>query len=211
MNALICPRCGAPLPETATSGTNASCAYCGVTVSMIGARPRVEDDSKVRSPLEKLKKGLMLFSTDVDSGLATGGDPMQTLREALERRLGMGSREADVVTKVAFGMAADFKAETKADVGRDATALARLAQAYLQGLDDLAEKGEAEVNLPFFGATDDGPKHLSRKLTVADVEAFARGETTRKAKRKKKPKPAEPTPDQPAAEAPKKRWWWPFD
>ena len=49
------------------------------------------------------------------------------------------------------------------------------------------------MNVPFISATKSGPIHFIRTLTIADIQALARGETS----------PAEPA----VAKKKKKRWW----
>ncbi|MAG08517.1 molecular chaperone DnaK [Candidatus Woesearchaeota archaeon] len=64
----------------------------------------------------------------------------------------------------------DFKKKEGIDLSKDSVAMQRLREAAEKAKIELSTTMETEVNLPFITATDEGPKHLTMKLTRAKLE-----------------------------------------
>ena len=64
----------------------------------------------------------------------------------------------------------DFKKEEGVDLSKDPMALQRLKEAAEKAKMDLSALLEHEINLPFITATNEGPKHLQKKLSRARLE-----------------------------------------
>tara|TARA_Y100000310_G_scaffold345729_1_gene468938 strand:- start:16357 stop:18207 length:1851 start_codon:yes stop_codon:yes gene_type:complete len=64
----------------------------------------------------------------------------------------------------------EFKKENNIDLNDDPTALQRIREAAEKVKIELSTTLDAEINLPFISATDKGPKHLTMKITRADLE-----------------------------------------
>jgi molecular chaperone DnaK len=64
----------------------------------------------------------------------------------------------------------DFKNKEGIDLSKDTTAMQRLKEAAEKAKIELSTTLETDINLPFITATDQGPKHLSMKLTRAQLE-----------------------------------------
>jgi len=63
-----------------------------------------------------------------------------------------------------------FEAENGVDLRGDAMALQRLKEAAERSKHELSSATETDINLPFIAATDDGPKHLTMKVTREELE-----------------------------------------
>jgi len=124
------------------------------------------------------------------------------LAAALSQHLG-DAGEADVVVDVVMGLAADFADEAGVDIRADGAALHRMAEGYLKAQGEISQSGKAEINLPFLTANETGPKHYSRVVTVADIQAAAM-------RTQAPPAPAPAAAPLPEPRLEKKRWWWPF-
>jgi molecular chaperone DnaK len=59
------------------------------------------------------------------------------------------------------------------DLRKDKQALQRLTEAAEKAKIELSSVTQAEINLPFITATQDGPKHLEMTLTRAKFEELA--------------------------------------
>lgn len=200
--ALVCSRCGAPLPSPDPSGAFTRCVYCGTTLDVSGAtarsieRHRPSDEEAER--LRESRKGFLLALAD---DLRAGRPAYEALRDGAARHLG-AIGESDVLARVVLVLAREFEAETGASITQDANALARVAEAYFAGLATIAEAGECTLNLPFLAATGAGPQHMSRRLTAADVaELVTRYDAPAGATI---PKAGGGEPER------KKPWYWPF-
>ena len=68
---------------------------------------------------------------------------------------------------VADYLIADFKKDTRIDLGRDATALQRVREAAEKAKIELSSAMQTTVSLPFIAAGKDGPVHLEKTLTRA--------------------------------------------
>lgn len=64
----------------------------------------------------------------------------------------------------------EFKNETGIDIHKDKMALQRLKEASEKAKIELSISMEADINLPYITADQNGPKHLSKKLTRAKFE-----------------------------------------
>jgi molecular chaperone DnaK len=69
-------------------------------------------------------------------------------------------------------LADEFKKESGIDLRNDRLALQRLKDAAEKAKIELSSATQTEVNLPFITADQNGPKHLSMKLTRAKLEAL---------------------------------------
>lgn len=67
-------------------------------------------------------------------------------------------------------LAAEFQRNEGIDLRKDKQALQRLTEAAEKAKIELSSVTQAEVNLPFITATQDGPKHLEMSLTRAKFE-----------------------------------------
>ncbi|MCL1889649.1 MAG: molecular chaperone DnaK, partial [Desulfovibrionaceae bacterium] len=66
----------------------------------------------------------------------------------------------------------EFKKEQGIDLSKDRMALQRLKEAAEKAKKDLSASMEAEINLPFITADQNGPKHLLYKLSRAKLESL---------------------------------------
>ena len=64
----------------------------------------------------------------------------------------------------------EFEKESGVDLSDDSTALQRIREAAEKAKIELSTVIETDINLPFITATDKGPKHLTMKLTRAQLE-----------------------------------------
>ncbi|MDL2285556.1 molecular chaperone DnaK [Desulfovibrio sp. OttesenSCG-928-F07] len=69
-------------------------------------------------------------------------------------------------------LAEEFKKEQGIDLSQDRMALQRLKEAAEKAKKDLSTSMEAEINLPFITADQNGPKHLMYKLSRAKLESL---------------------------------------
>jgi molecular chaperone DnaK len=76
----------------------------------------------------------------------------------------------DFDKKIVDYLAADFKGKEGIDLRKDKQALQRLTEAAEKAKIELSSVSQAEINLPFITATQDGPKHLELTLTRAKFE-----------------------------------------
>ncbi|MEB3312603.1 MAG: Hsp70 family protein, partial [Cyanobacteriota bacterium] len=72
--------------------------------------------------------------------------------------------------KIVDYLAAEFQKLEGIDLRKDKQALQRLTEAAEKAKIELSSVTQAEVNLPFITATQDGPKHLEMTLTRAKFE-----------------------------------------
>ena len=66
----------------------------------------------------------------------------------------------------------EFRKENGMDLAKDSMALQRLKEAAEKAKKDLSTSMEADVNLPFITADQNGPKHLMLKLSRAKLESL---------------------------------------
>lgn len=76
----------------------------------------------------------------------------------------------DFDKKIVDYLAAEFKNMEGIDLRKDRQALQRLTEAAEKAKIELSSVTQAEINLPFITATQDGPKHLDTTLTRAKFE-----------------------------------------
>jgi molecular chaperone DnaK len=76
----------------------------------------------------------------------------------------------DFDKKIVDFLAEQFKKEEGIDLRKDRQALQRLTEAAEKAKIELSSVTQAEINLPFITATQDGPKHLDTTLTRAKFE-----------------------------------------
>lgn len=69
-------------------------------------------------------------------------------------------------------LVAEFKKENGIDLSKDKMALQRLKEAAEKAKKDLSASMETDINLPFITADQNGPKHLTMKLSRAKLEAL---------------------------------------
>src|SRR3989344_9347656 len=66
----------------------------------------------------------------------------------------------------------EFKKTEGIDLSKDKTAMQRIREAVEKAKIELSTVFETEINLPFVTATNEGPKHLTMKLTRAKLESL---------------------------------------
>ncbi|MDY0274301.1 MAG: molecular chaperone DnaK [Desulfomicrobium sp.] len=66
----------------------------------------------------------------------------------------------------------EFKKENGIDLSQDKMALQRLKEAAEKAKKDLSTSMETDINLPFITADQNGPKHMTMKLSRAKLEAL---------------------------------------
>lgn len=76
----------------------------------------------------------------------------------------------DFDKKIVDFLAEDFKGKEGIDLRQDKQALQRLTEAAEKAKIELSSVTQAEINLPFITATQDGPKHLDLTMTRAKFE-----------------------------------------
>lgn len=76
----------------------------------------------------------------------------------------------DFDKKIVDFLAAEFRNAEGIDLRKDKQALQRLTEAAEKAKIELSSVTQAEINLPFITATQDGPKHLDTVLTRAKFE-----------------------------------------
>jgi molecular chaperone DnaK len=76
----------------------------------------------------------------------------------------------DFDKKIVDFLASDFQKSTGIDLRKDRQALQRLTEAAEKAKIELSSVTQAEINLPFITATQDGPQHLDTTLTRAKFE-----------------------------------------
>lgn len=76
----------------------------------------------------------------------------------------------DFDKKIVDYLAGEFKKAEGIDLRQDKQALQRLTEASEKAKIELSSVTQAEINLPFITATQDGPKHLDTTLTRAKFE-----------------------------------------
>lgn len=76
----------------------------------------------------------------------------------------------DFDNKIVEYLAEGFKKDEGIDLAKDKLALQRLKEAAEKAKIELSSAASTEVNLPFITADQNGPKHLVRTITRADLE-----------------------------------------
>src|SRR6202022_3449413 len=78
----------------------------------------------------------------------------------------------DFDKKIIDYLADEFRKEQGIDLRNDRLALQRLKEAAEKAKIELSSSTQTDVNLPFITADQNGPKHLTMKLTRAKLEAL---------------------------------------
>mgnify|MGYP001214119143 CR=1 FL=1 len=99
---------------------------------------------------------IMEFGDGVFQVLATSGDTQ------------LGGTDMDQA--LVDYLASEFKKKEGIDLTNDSTALQRLREAAEKAKIELSTVFETDINLPFITATNEGPKHLTIKLTRSKLE-----------------------------------------
>ena len=99
---------------------------------------------------------IMEFGEGVFQVLSTSGDTQ------------LGGTDMDQI--LVDYLASEFKKTEGIDLTKDKTALQRLREAAEKAKIELSTVFETDINLPFITATNEGPKHLTMKLTRAKLE-----------------------------------------
>ena len=81
----------------------------------------------------------------------------------------------DFDKKIVDHLAEEFKKQEGIDLRQDKQALQRLTEAAEKAKIELSSVSQADVNLPFITATQEGPKHLDMSLTRAKFEEICSG------------------------------------
>ncbi|GAA4765344.1 molecular chaperone DnaK [Stakelama sediminis] len=81
----------------------------------------------------------------------------------------------DFDTKVVEYLAEGFKKDEGIDLTKDKLALQRLKEAAEKAKIELSSAQSTEVNLPFITADQNGPKHLVKTISRADLEKLVEG------------------------------------
>jgi molecular chaperone DnaK len=76
----------------------------------------------------------------------------------------------DFDTRIVEHLADTFKKENGIDLKSDKLALQRLKEAAEKAKIELSSASSTDINLPFITADENGPKHLTLKMTRADLE-----------------------------------------
>ena len=80
----------------------------------------------------------------------------------------LGGEDFDI--KIAEWLVETYKTETGIDLQQDKMALQRLREATEKAKHELSSTLETEINLPFIASINGEPKHLTKKLTRAQLE-----------------------------------------
>jgi molecular chaperone DnaK len=76
-------------------------------------------------------------------------------------------------------LVSEFKRENGIDLSKDKMALQRLKEAAEKAKKDLSTSMETDINLPFITADQNGPKHMTMKLSRAKLESLCEFLVTR--------------------------------
>lgn len=199
IEALLCPQCGGPLARPAALPALLDCGYCGAAVSISPASAEITRAGNADAArLAALANSRMKFIDALRAALDAKQDPVSAIRQAAAGHLGTAGT-SDTVARVSIALAQEFERESGISVQKDPLVLARIAEAYLRAVLELASAPETEINLPFLSANERGPHHFRRRVSAASLAASIESgpvvETVGA-------RPAEP------AEPPKKKKWW---
>ena len=122
--------------------------------------------------LDKHDKELKILVFDLGGGtldvtiMEFGGGVFQVLSTSGDTQLG----GTDMDQVIVDFLASEFKKTEGIDLTKDKTAMQRLRESAEKAKIELSNVFETDLNLPFITATNEGPKHLSIKLTRAKLE-----------------------------------------
>ncbi|MEK6984443.1 MAG: molecular chaperone DnaK [Nanoarchaeota archaeon] len=122
--------------------------------------------------LDKQEKELKILVFDLGGGtldvtiMEFGGGVFQVLSTSGDTQLGGTDMDQILVDY----LVSEFKKREGIDLTKDKTAVQRLREATEKAKIELSTVFETDINLPFITATNEGPKHLTLKLTRAKLE-----------------------------------------
>ncbi|MBI2655630.1 molecular chaperone DnaK [Candidatus Woesearchaeota archaeon] len=122
--------------------------------------------------IDKQNKELKILVFDLGGGtldvtiMEFGGGVFQVLSTSGDTQLGGTDMDQVLVDY----LASEFKKTEGIELKNDKTAMQRLREAAEKAKIELSTVFETDINLPFITATNEGPKHLTVKLTRAKLE-----------------------------------------
>ncbi len=122
--------------------------------------------------IDKQDKELKILVFDLGGGtldvtiMEFGGGVFQVLSTSGDTQLGGTDMDQVLVDY----LAGEFKKTEGIDLKNDKTAMQRLREAAEKAKIELSTVFETDINLPFITATNEGPKHLTLRLTRAKLE-----------------------------------------
>ncbi len=122
--------------------------------------------------LDKQDKQLKILVFDLGGGtldvtiMEFGEGIFQVLSTSGDTQLGGTDMDQDLINY----LVAEFKKIEGIDLSKDKTAMQRLREAAEKAKIELSTVFETDINLPFITATNEGPKHLSMKMTRSKLE-----------------------------------------
>ncbi|MBI2657583.1 molecular chaperone DnaK [Candidatus Woesearchaeota archaeon] len=122
--------------------------------------------------IDKQDKELKILVFDLGGGtldvtiMEFGGGVFQVLSTSGDTQLGGTDMDQSLIEY----LASEFKKTEGIDLSKDNTAMQRLREAAEKAKIELSTVFETDINLPFITATNEGPKHLTIKLTRAKLE-----------------------------------------
>src|SRR3989344_2151614 len=114
--------------------------------------------------------GGTLDVTIMDFGEADGQATFEVLSTSGDTQLGGKDMDKALIDFVV----SDFKKEHDLDLSQDKMAMNRVREAVEKAKIELSTTLETDINLPFISANADGPKHLNKKMTRAQVEELVK-------------------------------------
>ncbi len=122
--------------------------------------------------LDKHDKQMKILVFDLGGGtldvtiMEFGDGVFQVLSTSGDTQLGGTDMDQNLINY----LISEFKKTEGIDLTQDKTAVQRLREAAEKAKIELSTVFETDINLPFITATNDGPKHLSMKLTRSKLE-----------------------------------------
>src|SRR3989344_468438 len=122
--------------------------------------------------LDKQDKQLKILVFDLGGGtldvtiMEFGGGVFQVLSTSGDTQLGGTDMDQALIDYIN----SEFKKTEGIDLSKDRTAMQRIREGAEKAKIELSTVFETDINLPFITATNEGPKHLSLKLTRAKLE-----------------------------------------
>ena len=122
--------------------------------------------------IDKQDKDLKILVFDLGGGtldvtiMEFGGGVFQVLSTSGDTQLGGTDMDQALIDY----LVSEFKKKEGIDLSKDSTSMQRLREADEKAKIELSTVFETDLNLPFITATNEGPKHLSMKLTRAKLE-----------------------------------------
>lgn len=185
--ALVCPRCGAPLPRVPAGASQATCAYCGATAGLGGLHVAGALEAATSSTVEVIKRAALQTAEAFKVARSHGTPPFPALVAAGRAHLGpLG--ETDAFARVVLGLGLDFDRQNGTSIVNDAMSMARLIETYMKAVEALRSAPTYDANMPFFSANAEGPVHFVRRFTAADIANLAAQDPDAAPKKKEKNK-----------------------